>query len=297
MRVPSIRRQILLMLATTTVCLVGLGLARTASDEPAAPPNPVEDSPPNPAIGILRGLDKASQLYLDTALRFACQEKIVDQTTTSRRAYTFDYLYVYDDAHGYQDYRTRGAAEDRVDPRSLGIRQFLERASMWVLVFNRTRFEQHRYRLAGGDRMHGVQAVMVEFEPLPPYKEGRNDWFGTAWVDPATHQLLHVEAMKSDDHRRWEELKTGRRGTNHVTDWITEVVTDFEVVKNGMRFPSRATATSRRYLSGELPPKSLREARSTQTYSKYRFYGVRTYEEVRSLLGLQTLPGASPPSP
>ncbi len=253
-----------------------------------------EAAPPNPAVPILRGLDRASRLYLDNVLRFSCEEKIVEQSPGTKHAFTFDYLYIYDEARGYQDYRTRGGkSTEPVDPRSVGVHQFLERGSMWVLIFNQSRFATHRYRLVGSGPMHGVDAVKVEFEPLPPYVEGRNDWFGTAWVDPNSYQLLHVEAMKAADHRLLQEI-TKSHGPSPLLEWITEVATDFEMVKNGIRFPSRVTLTSRQYLSGEGRP--LHEARSTQTYSNYRFYGVRTSEEVRTLLGLQP-PGTSSPSP
>ncbi len=245
----------------------------------------------NPAIPILRGLDRASRLYLDAALHFACEEKIVEDGPTTKKVYTFDYMYVYDENSGYEDYRTRGGKSAKpVNPRSLGVHQFLQRGSMWVLIFNHTRFASHRYRLAGSETMHGVAAVKVEFEPLPPYAEGNNDWFGTAWVDLNSYQLLHVEAMKVADHRRLEEVKTLRAGSPHPSDWITDVVTDFEVVKNGMRFPSRVTLTSSRYLSGGGPVRKLFQASTVQSYSDYRFYGVRTTEEIRDMLGISPPP-------
>ena len=276
--------------AVLIVCLASLCLAAAGTEE--------EDDSSNPTIPILRGLDKASRLYLDAALRFACEEKIVEKSPGTKKGFTFDYMYVYDDAHGYQDYRTRGSKSTQpVNPRSMGVHQFLERGSMWVLIFNHSRFDIHRYRLAGGGPMHGVSAVKVEFEPLPPYAEGLNDWFGTAWIDPDSYQLLHVEAMKAADHRRLEEVTTMRAGSPQPSDWITEVVTDFEVVKNGMRFPSRVTLTSRRYLSGGGPPRKVEEARVVQTYSEYRFYGVRTTEEIRDLLGKSPTSQTPPLSP
>ncbi|HEU5180172.1 MAG TPA: hypothetical protein VFW45_05235 [Candidatus Polarisedimenticolia bacterium] len=298
----ALRRRTLLR-ATTAIGLVFfLGVPAAAEDE--------TDST-NPAVPILRGLDRASRLYLDNVLRFACKEKIVEHDPGAKRAFSFDYMYVYDDAQGYLDYRTQGSKSTKpVDPRSVGVRQFLARGSMWVLIFNQSRFSSHRYRLVGGSPMHGIDAIKVEFEPLPPYVDGRNDWFGTAWVDPNSYQLLHVEAMKASDHRLLQEIAHSR-GPTPIPEWITDVATDFEVVKNGIRFPSRVIITSRQYLSGEGRP--LRQASSTQTYSNYRFYGVRTSEEVRTLLGLAPLtgvglatqpeagsaplPGASPPSP
>src|SRR5713101_2542471 len=70
----------------------------------------------------------------------------------------------------------------------------------WVLIFHKTRQPVHHYQLAGREFVSGREAVKVSFEPLKPYKEGLNDWYGTAWVDTSTFQLLRVEAMKVEDH-------------------------------------------------------------------------------------------------
>src|SRR5262245_26993160 len=117
-------RRIALMSAAV-VCIGAFPLASALLGE--------EPAPPNPAIHVLQGLDRASRLYLDAALRFACEEQIVEQTPGTKHSWTFDYMYVYDEAKGYQDYRTRGGKSKPVDPESAGVRQFLARGSMWVL--------------------------------------------------------------------------------------------------------------------------------------------------------------------
>lgn len=248
-------------------------------------------------IQIMRGLDRASYLYLDSALRFACQEKIFERSPGWSRSHRFDYLFVYDKVSGFQDYRTdRGkGGKEQTDPAAVGVKRFLARAYMWFLLFNRTRQDKHRYRLLGSEKMHGVRSVKIEFEPIPPFEEGINDWFGTAWVDPAGFQLLRVKAMKSIDHERWQELqKAAEEGfsasaiTPGTTYRVNRVTTDFSVVKNGMRFPSQVSIVSTVYYVPDHwnPARILElvEERSVQTYSKYRFYGVRTSEEVRRIL-------------
>src|SRR5215471_18228675 len=80
---------------------------------------------PPPAIeDLLRGLDRASYLYLDTALKFACKERIVESGPGMRpRNHIFDYLFVYDKEKGFQDYRTQGSGEQsaQVNPIQLGV--------------------------------------------------------------------------------------------------------------------------------------------------------------------------------
>jgi hypothetical protein len=251
-----------------------------------------------PGVELLKGLDRASYLYLDAALRFACREKILEQSPGWRQSLEFEYMYVYDKVHGFQDYRTvpGRAPGEPTDPSSMGVKRYLSRGSMWVLIFNHGRQAMHRYQLLGMEKMHGVSAVKVGFEPIPPYDESLNDWFGTAWVDEESNQILRVEAMKAIDHERWRRL-TAAAETGSTADLdivrgssyrINRVITDFEVVKNGMRFPSRVTILSRVYYlpsyGGSQRIHELLEEKSIQTYSKYRFYGVRTSEEVRGLL-------------
>lgn len=297
MRVLSIRHRILLPV-TTVFCLVALGLPTAVSDEPESPPNPaVETSPPNPGREVLRGLDRASYLHLDAALRFACREKILERSPGWKQSNTFDYMYVYDAQHGFQDYRTlrRKGSSEPVDPAGLGVKRFLARGTMWTLIFNRTRQAKFRYQWLGVESMHGIEAAKIGFEPVPPYEESINDWFGTAWVDPTSYQLLRVEAMKAGDHERWEQVSEAlRKGISQTAfapgsnTRINRVTTDFEILKNGMRFPSRVKILSTVYYLpsyGSAPRlHELLEESSTQTYTDYRFYGVRTSEEVRNVL-------------
>jgi len=42
-------------------------------------------------------------------------------------------------------------------------------------------------------------AIVVAFAAQPPFRVGANDWFGKAWVDAESYQLLRVEAMTPAD--------------------------------------------------------------------------------------------------
>lgn len=243
------------------------------------------------------GLDRTSYLYLDTALRFACTEKVVEWAPGSRSTHKFEYLFVYDKSRGFQDYRmvVRKGQREPANPIGMGVRLFVERPYMWVLVFNRTRQEKYRYRILGTERTEGVSTIKVRFEPVPPYKESINDWDGTAWIDPSTFQIVRVEAMKTVDVEEQKRMeKDGQDlppppGEGPARSYrIERVSTDFTVIKNGMRFPGKTKVVSTLYYLPKRPdrpiPEEISEFHSKQTYSKYRFYGVRTFQEVRKIL-------------
>jgi hypothetical protein len=265
-------------------------------------------APPN-LDTVLRGLDRASYLYLDAALRFACDEKIVERNPGRRIAHRFEYLFVYDETHGFQDYRmvVRKGTREPANPTALGVGRFLERAYMWVLIFNRTRQPRHGYELLGFDKVRDLPALKVHFEPIPPFQKSINDWFGTAWVDPETFQILKVVARQAADEEEWRLLQHDREETIPDSNpgparsyRVNVVTTEFTVVKNGMRFPGRAEIVSALYY---LPhdrrspePQEISQGISEQFYSNYRFYGVRTSEEVREILTAKPSPPA-PPTP
>ena len=58
---------------------------------------------------LLQVLARVSNLYHDSALSFACNESIVD-SGLGDHTYRFEYIYIYDESKGFQDYRTQGWA-------------------------------------------------------------------------------------------------------------------------------------------------------------------------------------------
>jgi len=264
---------------------------------------------PAEAMGLpelLMGMDRASRLYLDTALRFTCDETITAPSQDAHLVGHYQYIFVHKPDGSLQNYRmsTGKGMRPEVDPGKLGFQHFLERAYFWVLIFNASRQKQFRYEALGGSEALGVRALMIRFEPIPPYREAINDWFGTAWVDPETFQILKVEAMKADKHENWENLKRDLElltaGNKELAGRYYEIQTaktEFGMVKNGMRFPSRAEVVSSLYTLSKaiLPDRATltKKERTIQTYKRYKFYGVRTREEVRSMLhtGPEQTPG------
>jgi len=79
-------------------------------------------------------------------------------------------------------------------------------------VFGAARQKLHRYQILGEDTALGRTALKLRFEPIPPYREELNSWFGTAWIDRETSQLLRVEAMKPTSTRKKGDWKPTWRG-------------------------------------------------------------------------------------
>ena len=192
----------------TGACLLAMALSAAV-----CPPRAAESADSLP--DLLRRLDRASHLYLDSVLNFSCDETLRESGKRNiiRR---FNYIFIYDKKKGFVDFRTAGgrSPESSVDPAELGIR-YLQRSYLWVLVFHKTRQPLHHYKIEGREAVLGRQALKVSFEPVKPYKEKLNDWTGTAWVDPETYQLLRVEAMTVEDHAKYVQMQADRVTASH----------------------------------------------------------------------------------
>ncbi|HEV8376297.1 MAG TPA: hypothetical protein VGR38_08740 [Candidatus Polarisedimenticolia bacterium] len=245
---------------------------------------------------LLAGMDRASRLYLDAALRFTCDETITQSIPRGIHVGRYQYIFVYDAREGFKDYRMRAGRGERpaVDPAREGFR-ILQRSYFWVLVFQGKRQAYHRYAILGEASWGGASVLLLRFEPIPPYREGINDWFGTAWVDPSSFQILKVEATRADQKDAWDwVLRDPKAEEAHA--WtgsdksftLQKVSTEFKSLKNGMRFPSRSRIVQTRYELAHAGQEASRvsEEDTVQTYRHYEFYGVRSAEEIRSLLSV-----------
>ncbi|HET8946321.1 MAG TPA: hypothetical protein VFQ07_05010 [Candidatus Polarisedimenticolia bacterium] len=235
-------------------------------------------------------LGRVAGLYHDTALKFASDEEITG--TGLPTPCRFEYIYVYSASQGLRDYRTLPGRQREVDPGACRIPQFLRRAYSWVFVFAADARKHHRYAIAGEDEALGRAAIKISFEPIPPFRRGVNEWFGTAWVDRETSQILKVEALQHEEHRKQEEIEkdlaspAGGARLHGKHRAIERVTTEFSVEKNGMRFPGRALILRTDFkIPGEAAPFDESTVyRIEQNYTHYRFYGVRTKEEIRAIV-------------
>jgi hypothetical protein len=276
-----------------TALLVACCVPRT---EAALPPRPIALPAPGVAggtglEGLLDRLGRVAGLYHDTALQFSCDEEITG-TGLADAPYRFEYIYVYSASQGLRDYRTVPGVNPphEVDPNAYRIPQFLRRAYSWVFVFGAAARKHHRYAIVGEDNALGRAALKVTFEPIPPFRRDVNEWYGTAWVDRETFQILKVEALKREEQRKQRELEedlasppgNGRRKRHR----IERVTTEFSVEKNGMRFPGKvAIALTEFVVPGEGAPFDESPVyRIEQNYTNYRFFSVRTRDEIRALV-------------
>lgn len=272
--------------------------------------------PPDLASTLVR-LSRVAELYRDTALGFACEEKIVYSGERSGHI-QFAYLFIRDESGRLRDFRTwktgTTVAErgQEVHPSDYHVPLFLESAYLWAFVFRSDRQPLFRFTRLDDDNVLGRAAVKIGFEPRGPIRKGLNDWAGVAWIDGTTTQILKVEAYTPADwnnkRKREAELASaaarapGWEGDTYV---IERIVTEFGVEKNGLRLPSHVEITrSRSMVLGGEGNDRLRERvlqRIDQSYARFQFYSARTGEEINRFVdGEGPLPTETPnlsPSP
>lgn len=271
---------------------------------------------------LLGMMARVAGLYRDAALSFTCQERATETRyrswgrVASRKTYRFDYFYVFNDPAaalleglepGLQDYRTYVKDDDpaaepvRVDPGELGLAAHLQRAYSWVFVFLPGLRERLAFELEGRDRALGRDAWVVTFVPQGDPSPDL-DWVGRAWIDRETYQLLRVDAASSGDFTAARIAGTAEVGRPYL---FTHVRTEFDFEKNGLRFPSDATLAAtqlpleepttggylklaRRLLDDGIPRQ--RQFLVQQKYRDYRFFSVRTEEEVQTAIRMPRRP-------
>jgi hypothetical protein len=247
---------------------------------------------------------RVAGLYRDQALKFTCDETIYYTGALGPSVHKFKYIYRYSEEEAkLLDYRTpRGraerksdAAQERAALENYGIPVYLLRAYSWVFVFSESVQSSYDFSIEGEEVVLGLPAVRLSFEAQPPFREGVNDWYGTAWIDRSTHQLLRIEALRAEE--REQELLLAKsieveaaqssssyRGTYTFSRYTTE----FDVEENGMRFPGRVVIErSSHTVRGGRGKGGVTEQmlfRVTQSYKKYRFFGVRTAEQIHSIV-------------
>ena len=267
---------------------------------------------------ILQRMARTASLFRDTALRFACREKITWRGSGQPGRATFEYVFVYDDQKGFQDYRTapfigkRRKAPKEISPDDEGVPWYLRSAYLWVFVFRDSRQLLHHYRITGEEEVLGVPAVKIEFEPILPIRAKLNDWYGTAWVDPRLGQLLKIVAYSPQDYKTkslWEDYRAANI-TDETRATFGTITTLFTEEHNGLRFPGKVTLEHARYIGQRdrnadeirakkrtLPDgpqvaekkrvggsRTMTLLRVVQTYRNYEFFSVRTADEIEDFI-------------
>ena len=238
---------------------------------------------------LLQRLAENAAQYRTEALRFSCTEKIEWVGWGDAGHGKFGYVYIFDQDTGFEEYRTRYRKTPkkkvrRVEPEDYGIPIYLNNAYLWCFTFRAERQAHHTYSVAGSEPFEGVEAVMIAFEPVPPIIRHVNDWYGTAWVDPRTAQLLKVEVFSPQSHATLVALRAGAEITSETVT-LQRITTYFAERLDGLRVPSRvelrgeAYRLERRTDDGWSYAKSIYH-RINQVYSDYRLFGVSTKQSV-----------------
>jgi hypothetical protein len=268
----------------------GASLAATA----APPELPALDT-------LLDRLSRVATLYRDQALQFTCDETITHVGPSVTEVHRFRYIYRYSGPEkqlmDWREPRGRAAEQSRRKQERArldhyGLPVFVERAYSWIFVFEKDKQPLFRYAIEGPDVALDRPAIRVRFDAVPPFHDGVNEWCGTAWVDRESWQLLRVEAVQGSDCAAAAQLEArlaGRNSTEALQGFnLTAVTTEFDVVENGMRFPGRVVARRTMYhvetIGGRTSKRETPEFKVTQTYKRYRFFGVRTHEEIRRVV-------------
>ncbi len=261
----------------------------------------------------LERLGRVAALYADTALRFTCEERIRGHFGGARRQYQFAYVYGRTPTGKLDDFRfwpepqqdaAAGGSDAAVKLESLGLPEFISRAYSWIFIFEAKKLYLHQFELAGREWALDRPAMALNFRAVRPYYAELNEWDGTILVDAETFQPLVVRATPIE-HRpgkaAYDRIRADPTGTVQGRIEFSSVTTEFGVVQNGMRFPSRVlieraggrTRTIRSAIESGLTLYQTGESiyRIEQSYSNYQFFGVRTTEQVRRA----TLGTAHPP--
>lgn len=244
---------------------------------------------------LLTRLDRSAAQYSASALTFSCTETIRWEgrgIQDGRRR--FNYVVTLDDQGVFADYRIlarkhrRPGAPKRVEPRDYGVPTYLRSAYLWSFIFKRERWPRHRYEIVGEEEVYDRAATVIRFEPIPPYRVDVNNWFGTAWVDRDSAQLLKVTARRPEDEEQLRKPERHAAG-EAVSDWtyvIEEVTTEFTVEERGLRYPRRVDLRQRSFSFLRGIEDWRRSSRTilevTQIYSDYRFFVVEATTDLDS---------------
>ncbi len=267
-----------------SLCWVALVMATVSTHgEP-----PAEETLPE----ILGRLERVAALYRDQALRFTCDEGVhlirADKSGFARR---YRYVYVRGEDGRLEDYRTlRKGDGERIDMTRSDLPAYVLRAYSSVLLFERDQQSLYRYELLERDEVRKRPALRIAFEPRAQEPSDPNLWHGSVWIDADTYQLLRFEGMEHGDvarQRRFEHAAdTWHPEVGKAPEPVTvaRVTTEFGIEKNGMRFPSKVTTVSLYLSSRRGSTESRPRYQVVQRYKAYRFYGVRTSEQIEQIV-------------
>lgn len=270
-------------------------------------------APRRGAAQLLRRLDRLSGLYRADTLRFTARETIVETShvysaaaeqaatrASIRRVTEFEYVHGQGDATpgeaptGFRRQlgppaATAGVAAVAQVLDGFELTELLSDAYSWPALFSAPSGRPtYRYELAGRDTALGRPALLLAFRPATDTRSSTREWFGTAWIDAETFQILRVHALASADYAEKVRFAVALANSETGGDFVfTEITTDFWEEMNGLRFPGQVTIVRNRYRvtpNAIQPYETWPQVEVTQTYIDYDFLAIPSREEIRRLV-------------
>lgn len=278
--------------------ILTIALALSARAAGAADAVPAAEAGDPRLTELLSRTSRVASLYRELALKFECTETLeyeAHEDWTPRSGYAkFSYLYDRDATGRFEDCRlprkglTRSEKTRCVLPDDYRIPAYLSNAYLWIFAFLEKRQAGHEYRLAGEETVLGRPSLVVDYGPKGEVRANFNDWYGRAWIDRESGQLLRVRAFRPKHWQAKRELDRARTAApdddaaakEYEVEWV---VTEFDQEKGGLRFASEVEIHRARYrrIAGYKEERLL-DVR--QTYAKYRLYQVASREEIRRIV-------------
>jgi hypothetical protein len=228
------------------------------------------------------------------ALDFVCLEDIVEKIdqskdiaslrwqapgdrppTSIKRTFLYDFQFV---RKGFEVKESRtllrkNGKETFVMEAGLETRNFVYRNAVLAPlgIFGENWREAFAYRIVGEGRVGGRPCVIVE---AVPERGGREiDLLsGRAFIDQTTLEILKIE---------WSEKRIGNyevfeeRAKRYAMRPLITVISEFEVEKNGIRFPSRHLIEESYYGAGGMERSGrFVRSRTTIVYRDFKFFTV-----------------------
>jgi len=262
----------------------------------------------------LERLARTASAYRAAALSFACDETVIASTYTSsgdmrrRSVWELEYIYTFEEPprdapegsfRRLRDYRVRrdaerepGDAVEEVRLDDLDLPVATMRAYSWAFLFQEGLQPHYRFELAGRGSALDRDALIIAFEPVAPVVAGFNDWFGSAWIDSETYQVLRIDALQAGDYYQLDAIEKDRVTLSVPRDGrlVVRLEAEFAIEERGTRLPSKVVLTGEDYsmrslglgvvggVASSLPEWRLKGRvafRVEQAYDNYRFFNVQ----------------------
>jgi hypothetical protein len=129
------------------------------------------------------------------------------------------------------------------------------------------------YKIVGKDKIQKRSAVIIDVTPKPDAPEARN-LYGKAWIDAATGDILQIQ---------WSEKRvnhyeiTLKRAEQYDRKPRLTIRSDFQVEKNGIRFPSKLHIEEAYVSEGGLV---FVRSETNVTYKDFKFFTVATESQI-----------------